>query len=44
MEKVLADPALAARFRLAGPPTAAEFTWDKAVDRLEAALSDFLRQ
>jgi glycosyltransferase involved in cell wall biosynthesis len=44
MEKVLTDPALAARFRRAGPPTAAEFTWDKAVDRLEGALSDFLRQ
>jgi glycosyltransferase involved in cell wall biosynthesis len=41
--KVLDDPVLAARLRQAGPPTAAEFTWEKAVDRLEEALQGFLR-
>lgn len=43
MLAVLGDPAMASRFRLAGPPTAAEFTWEKAVERLEAALVDFSR-
>lgn len=36
---VLADTALAQRLRRSGPPTAARFTWDDAVDRFERALS-----
>ncbi|HUF37318.1 MAG TPA: glycosyltransferase family 4 protein [Anaerolineales bacterium] len=41
MRRVLDEPGLAERFRTAGPPTAAEFTWEKAVDRLEEALVEF---
>ncbi len=44
MLRALNDHALAARLAAAGPPTAAEFTWEKAVDRLEAALTDFSRK
>lgn len=44
MLRVLDELELAERFRRAGPPTAAEFTWEKAVDRLEEALRDFLER
>ena len=38
--QVLSDPALESRLRQNGPSTAAEFTWDRAVDRFEQALQD----
>jgi glycosyltransferase involved in cell wall biosynthesis len=37
--RVLTDPTLAERLRRAGPPTAARFTWEAAVERMEMALS-----
>ena len=40
MLRVLTDPALADRLRRAGPPSAAGYTWEAAVDRFEAALRD----
>jgi glycosyltransferase involved in cell wall biosynthesis len=40
MYRVLSDPALARGLAANGPPTAAKFTWDQAVDRLEQALGD----
>jgi glycosyltransferase involved in cell wall biosynthesis len=39
MMQVLTDGVLAERLRRNGPPTAAQFTWDNAVDRFEQALS-----
>lgn len=39
MSRVLTDRTLAAHFRSNGPQMAAEFTWDKAVDRFENALN-----
>ena len=38
MLRVLTDRSLAARLRRNGPPTAARFTWESAVDRFEHAL------
>lgn len=38
MVKVLTDSELAWRFRRAGPVTAAEFTWERCIDRFETAL------
>jgi glycosyltransferase involved in cell wall biosynthesis len=40
MARVLRDSTLAEHLRLNGPPTAARFTWDAAVDRFEDALKD----
>jgi len=40
MHCVLGDSALAQRLATNGPATAAKFTWDRAVDRFEAGLSD----
>ncbi len=40
--KLLNDPALQQMLRGNGPSTAAEFTWDKATDRLETALLSFI--
>jgi len=40
---LLSDQALMERFQHNGPLTASEYTWEKVVDRLEAALFDFLR-
>jgi glycosyltransferase involved in cell wall biosynthesis len=40
--RVLNDDELAERFRRNGPLMAAQFTWDKAVDRLERALDSVL--
>jgi len=42
MTRVLTDGALAEHLRRNGPPTAARFTWDSAVDRLERALKSLL--
>jgi glycosyltransferase involved in cell wall biosynthesis len=42
MTRVLIDPVLAERLRRNGPPTAARFTWDNAVDRLEKSLESLL--
>ncbi len=39
MIRVLTDTALAERLRVKGPPVAARFTWDAAVDRFESALN-----
>ena len=38
MLRVLTEPDLAERLRRNGPPTAARFTWEQAVDRFERAL------
>ena len=38
MQRVLEDGELAARLRLNGPPTAAQFSWENATDRFEQAL------
>jgi glycosyltransferase involved in cell wall biosynthesis len=38
MLRVLTDRSLAVRLRRNGPPTAARFTWESAVDRFEHAL------
>jgi glycosyltransferase involved in cell wall biosynthesis len=38
MVRVLTDTALAEQMRRKGPPTAARFTWESAVDRFEGAL------
>jgi glycosyltransferase involved in cell wall biosynthesis len=38
IQRVLTDPALTKRLRQNGPPTAAKFTWHKAVDRFEQAV------
>jgi len=38
LERVLTDAELAERLRRAGPPTAAEFTWEESIDRFERAL------
>lgn len=40
--RVLSEPGLAARFREAGPETAAAFTPQQAAGRMEAALTEFL--
>jgi glycosyltransferase involved in cell wall biosynthesis len=40
MLRVMTDTDLAKRLRLNGPPTAAQFTWERAVDRFEAAIAD----
>jgi glycosyltransferase involved in cell wall biosynthesis len=40
MLRVLTDTDLAKRLRLNGPPTAAQFTWERAVDRFEVAIAD----
>jgi glycosyltransferase involved in cell wall biosynthesis len=40
MYRVLSDPVLARRLAANGPPTAAKFTWDRAVDRFEGAIAD----
>lgn len=40
IHRVLSDPALARRLAANGPPTAAKFTWDRAVDRFESAIAD----
>jgi glycosyltransferase involved in cell wall biosynthesis len=40
MERVLTDTRLAEDLRRGGPPTAARFTWESAVDRLDRALTD----
>jgi glycosyltransferase involved in cell wall biosynthesis len=40
MTRVLTDTALAEHLRCNGPPTAARFTWDSAVDRFEKALDN----
>lgn len=42
MLHVLSQPALARRLALNGPPTAARYTWDRAVDRFEAAIADLV--
>jgi glycosyltransferase involved in cell wall biosynthesis len=42
MVRLLTDAALAGRVRRNGPRTAAQFTWDRAVDRFERALNDLL--
>lgn len=39
--EVLSNPALAQKFAQHGPLTAQEYTWEKAVDRMESALLDF---
>lgn len=39
---VLSDPILARRLAANGPPTAALFSWDRAVDRFEAAIADLV--
>jgi glycosyltransferase involved in cell wall biosynthesis len=44
MVRVLTDATLAQILRSNGPPTAAQFTWDKAVERLEGALLSLLDQ
>lgn len=38
MQQVLTDPGLAEKLRRNGPPTAAKFNWDEAVDRFESAI------
>jgi glycosyltransferase involved in cell wall biosynthesis len=43
MLRVLTDTALAERLRRNGPLTAAQFTWESAVDRLEKALGQLTR-
>ncbi len=43
MWRVLNDPTLARRLAANGPPTAARFTWDRAVDRFEAAIADLVK-
>ena len=40
MLRVLTEPDLAERLRCNGPPTAAHFTWEHAVDRFERALNN----
>ncbi len=40
MSRVLSDATLAHRLAANGPPTAALFSWDRAVDRIEAAIAD----
>jgi glycosyltransferase involved in cell wall biosynthesis len=42
MLTVLGDQTLSDRFRLAGPITAAEFSWTRAADRFEQALRSLL--
>lgn len=42
MQRVLGDATLARRLAVNGPPTAAQFTWDRAVDRFEAAIADLV--
>ncbi len=42
MYRVLSDSTLARRLAASGPPTAARFTWDRAVDRFEAAIADLV--
>lgn len=42
MIKLLTDEALSQHLRENGPPTAARFVWENAVDRLEIALMDVL--
>lgn len=42
IERVLTDPTLADRLRRNGPPTAARFTWNAAVDRFEQAVLETL--
>jgi glycosyltransferase involved in cell wall biosynthesis len=42
MLRVLTDDALAERLRRNGPRTAARFTWESAVDRLEKALGQLV--
>jgi len=42
MVRVLTDAALAEHLRRNGPPTAARFAWDSAVDRFEEALKSVL--
>jgi glycosyltransferase involved in cell wall biosynthesis len=39
---VLSEPAMARRLALNGPLTAAQFTWDGAVDRFEAAIAELV--
>lgn len=43
MLRVLDDRALALRFSQAGPPTAAQFDWQKVMDRFETALCEVAR-
>jgi glycosyltransferase involved in cell wall biosynthesis len=43
MLRVLRDAPLAARLRKNGPPTAANFTWEKATERFEQALLECVR-
>lgn len=40
--RVLGDPALAQQLSVNGPPTAAEFDWDKVTDNLERRLHELL--
>lgn len=40
--QMLTDPVLAQRLAANGPPMAAKFTWDRAVDRFEAAIADLV--
>jgi hypothetical protein len=40
---VLSDSSLARRLAANGPPTAAKFTWNRAVDRFEAAIADLAK-
>lgn len=42
--QVLSDPQLAQVLRQNGPPTAAEFTWERAAERIEQALLRITRQ
>jgi glycosyltransferase involved in cell wall biosynthesis len=43
MYRVLSDSSLARRLAANGPPTAATFTWNRAVDRFEAAIADLAK-
>jgi glycosyltransferase involved in cell wall biosynthesis len=42
--RLIADPKLAQRLRENGPKTAANFTWDSAVDRFESALCMLIKE
>jgi glycosyltransferase involved in cell wall biosynthesis len=44
MLRVLTEPQVAERLRRNGPPTAARFTWEHAVDRFEHALNNLFPQ